>query len=181
MTIAIVVGLSALIVAIDQIIKYFIYENLHPSGNVVVIDNLFSLVYSENRGAAFGIFQNATLVFSIITIALIAVFLYLLISKKFTGKLFTTAVILIIGGGIGNLIDRIFRGFVIDYLSLSFFPPICNFADYCITIGAALFILCILFTTGKDSKKGRHLPDVEKENEPAPAVNADEENTDGKD
>ena len=50
-------------------------------------------------------------------------------------------VILIIGGGIGNLIDRIFRGFVIDYLSLSFFPPICNFADYCITIGAVLFVL----------------------------------------
>ena len=53
---------------------------------------------------------------------------------------------LIVGGGIGNLIDRLFRGFVIDYLSLSFFPPICNFADYCITIGAFLFILCILFS-----------------------------------
>ena len=75
-----------------------------------------------------------------------------MISKKFTGKLFTTAVILIIGGGIGNLIDRIFRGFVIDYLSLSFFPPICNFADYCITIGAVLFVLCILFQPDKKKK-----------------------------
>ena len=61
-------------------------------------------------------------------------------------------VILIIGGGIGNLIDRIFRGFVIDYLSLSFFPPICNFADYCITIGAVLFVLCILFQPDKKKK-----------------------------
>ncbi len=152
MTLVIVAVISALIVAVDQIFKYFIYENLRPVGSVTVIDNLFSLVYSENRGAAFGIFQNATLVFTIITVILIGVFLYLLISKKFTGKLFTTAVILIIGGGIGNLIDRIFRGFVIDYLSLSFFPPICNFADYCITIGAVLFVLCILFQPDKKKK-----------------------------
>lgn len=153
MTIVLVAVFSILLAFADQVIKYFVYENLRPVGSVSVIDNLFSIVYSENRGAAFGIFQNATLFFSVITILLIGVFLFLLITKKFSGKLFMISVILIIGGGIGNLIDRLFRGFVIDYLSLSFFPPICNFADYCITIGAVLFILCILLTPEKNKTK----------------------------
>ena len=60
--------------------------------------------------------------------------------------------VVLIGGGIGNLLDRLFRGFVVDYLSLSFFPPVCNFADYCITFGAVLFII-VLFTQNGDGKK----------------------------
>lgn len=136
--------IAALIAAVDQISKYFVYNNLYPSGEVKVIDNLFSLVYTENRGAAFGIFQNGTVFFTILTSLMMAVFLFLIFKKKFTSKLFYAASALIIGGGIGNLIDRIFRGFVVDFLSLSFFPPVCNFADYCITIGAVLFVLSII-------------------------------------
>ena len=52
---------------------------------------------------------------------------------------------LIIGGGLGNLIERVFMGYVTDYLSLSFFPPICNFADYCITAGTVCLIVWLLF------------------------------------
>ena len=141
MTLALVGIFAVIIVIIDQVIKYFIYQNLYPSGRVTVIDHLFSLVYTENRGAAFGIFQNGTVVFSIITILMIAIFIYLLVSRKFSGKLFYIGVTMIIGGGVGNLVDRLFRGFVIDYLSVSFFLPVCNFADYCITIGAVLFVL----------------------------------------
>ncbi|MGN0470831.1 MAG: signal peptidase II, partial [Acutalibacteraceae bacterium] len=135
------------------VIKYFVLEFLAPVGSVTVINNLFSLVYVENRGAAFGIFQNQVWVFAIITLIMIAFFVYILVSGKIKGKLFTTAAILIIGGGIGNLIDRIFRGFVVDYLSLSFFPPVCNFADYCITIGAVLFIISMFITSDKKSEK----------------------------
>lgn len=150
---ALVIILSAVIVIIDQIIKYFVLEFLAPVGSVKVIDNLFSLVYVENRGAAFGIFQNQVWIFALITVLMIAVFVYILVSGKIKGKLFTTSAILIIGGGIGNLIDRIFRGFVVDYLSVSFFPPVCNFADYCITIGAVLFIISMFITSDKKSEK----------------------------
>ncbi|MGN1458004.1 MAG: signal peptidase II [Acutalibacteraceae bacterium] len=150
---ALVIILSAVIVIIDQIIKYFVLEFLAPVGSVTVIDNLFSLVYVENRGAAFGIFQNQVWIFALITVLMIAVFVYILVSGKIKGKLFTTSAILIIGGGIGNLIDRIFRGFVVDYLSVSFFPPVCNFADYCITIGAVLFIISMFITSDKKSEK----------------------------
>lgn len=150
---ALVIILSAVIIVIDQIIKYLVLEFLAPVGSVTVINNLFSLVYVENRGAAFGIFQNQVWVFAIITLIMIAFFVYILVSGKIKGKLFTTSAILIIGGGIGNLIDRIFRGFVVDYLSLSFFPPVCNFADYCITIGAVLFIISMFITSDKKSEK----------------------------
>ena len=61
------------------------------------------------------------------------------------GKMFYISAGLIIGGGIGNLIDRVFYGYVIDYISLSFFSPVCNFADYAITIGTILLIIYVLF------------------------------------
>ena len=69
-------------------------------------------------------------------------------------KLFSISAALIIGGGIGNLIDRIFLGYVIDYLQLSFFSPVCNFADYCISIGTVLLVInLLLFSDMKDEKK----------------------------
>ena len=66
-------------------------------------------------------------------------------------KFFYICSALIVGGGIGNLIDRIFYGYVIDYLSLSFFPPVCNFADYCITAGTVMLIIYVMFFA--ESKK----------------------------
>ncbi len=153
MTFALVLVIAGLLATADQMIKILIYIHLRPDGSITIIDNLLSFVYTENRGAAFGVFQNGTLVFAVLTAALIGVFLYLLLSKKCSGMLFYTAVTFILGGGVGNLIDRIFRGFVIDYISVSFFPPVCNFADYCITIGAVLFIIYAIFLPDKSEKK----------------------------
>ena len=124
-----VIILSAVIVGIDQLIKYFVYNFLKPVGSVDVIPGLFSLDYVENKGAAFGMMANMRWVFIVFTIVVIAIILYVVFKKKITNKLFIASAILLIGGGIGNLIDRIFLGFVIDYLSVSFFPPVCNFAS----------------------------------------------------
>ncbi len=120
MILGIILGISAVLAVIDQIIKYFVLRDLAPVGSVSVIDNVLSLVYVENRGIAFGMFQNMTWLFSVFTVVLIGVFLYLIIRKKLTGKLFYLSSMLIIGGGVGNLIDRMFRGYVVDYLALSF-------------------------------------------------------------
>ncbi|MDO4831402.1 MAG: signal peptidase II, partial [Clostridia bacterium] len=84
-------------------------------------------------------------VFVALTSVLLFVIIFIMFKKRPKGKMFYIAAGLIIGGGIGNLIDRIFYGYVIDYLSLSFFPPVCNFADYCITIGTVLLIIYLLF------------------------------------
>lgn len=150
-----VIILSAVIVGLDQLIKYLVYTFLKPVGTVEVIPGLFSLKYVENKGAAFGMMANMRWVFIIFTIVVIGVLLFLIFKKKINSKLFTASAILLIGGGIGNLIDRIFLGYVIDYLSISFFPPVCNFADYCITIGTVLLLVYLLFFSDyfKSNKK----------------------------
>ena len=126
--ISLIVG--AVLVIIDQIIKYFVSTYLQPVGSVSVIDNLFSLTYVENKGVAFGMFSDMRWVFVALTSVLLAIIIFYMFKKRPKGKFFYVCAALIIGGGIGNLIDRIFYGYVIDYLSLSFFPPVCNFADY---------------------------------------------------
>lgn len=151
--------ISAIIVIIDQVIKYFVVGNLQSGDNIQFIGNLLTLTYVENRGAVFGIMQNMSWLFAIITVIMIAIFFYIIVKKKITNKLFISGVILVIGGGIGNLIDRLFRGFVVDYLQLSFFPPVCNFADYCITIGAVLMVIFVLFFSEK--KDGDKLEKVD--------------------
>ena len=119
MLLTLVLAFSVLIAGIDQAIKYFVVQDLAPVKKTEVIDGLFSLVYVENKGVAFGMMQDHIWLFAVITVILIAVLLILLLSKKLTGKLFVTSVILLIGGGIGNFIDRITRGYVVDYLSVS--------------------------------------------------------------
>ena len=141
--ISLIVG--AVIVIIDQIIKYFVSAYLQPVGSVSVIDNLFSLTYVENKGVAFGMFSDMRWVFVTLTSVLLAIIIFYMFKKRPKGKFFYICAALIIGGGIGNLIDRIFYGYVIDYLSLSFFPPVCNFADYCITAGTIMLVIYLLF------------------------------------
>ena len=136
---------GAVLVIIDQIIKYFISAYLQPVGSVSVIDNIFSLTYVENKGVAFGMFSDMRWIFVALTSILLVIIIFYMFKKRPKGKFFYVCAALIIGGGIGNLIDRIFYGYVIDYLSLSFFPPVCNFADYCITAGTIMLVIYLLF------------------------------------
>lgn len=140
------------LVAVDQFIKFLVKTQLAPIGSVTAIDGLLQFTYVENRGAAFGFLENKRWFFIIMTAAVIGLIFYLIISKRITHRLFLFASAFIIAGGIGNLIDRIFLGYVVDYISLSFFPPVCNFADYCITTGAILLILYVLFFSEKTEK-----------------------------
>ncbi len=163
MTLIIVLIISLVLAAADQLIKYFIYAGLYPEGSIEVIPGLFTLQYVENRGAAFGIFQNGTLILSIVSVLFIALFVYFVAAKKLSGKLFLTSAVLVIGGAVGNLIDRIFRGFVIDYLAVSFFPPVCNFADYCITVGAALLLISVIFSLKDEPEAGEGAKEIPEE------------------
>lgn len=141
--VALIIGI--LIAVLDQIIKYFVSLYLQPIGSVSVIDNLFSLTYVENNGVAFGMFSDMRWLFVVLTGVIIAIIVAYMFKKRPKEKIFYISTALIIGGGIGNLIDRIFYGYVIDYLSLSFFPPVCNFADYCITVGTVILMIYLLF------------------------------------
>lgn len=140
-----------ILAAFDQIIKWIVIKNLKPISNTSLIDGFLSLHYTENRGAAFGSFQNMRWFFIILTLVVIIFFTIAIIKNKIKNKFLLFAIILILSGGIGNLIDRIFLGYVVDYIQVSFFPPIFNFADACISIGAVLFIFYIIFLNKNDT------------------------------
>lgn len=147
--------LAVAVVVIDQVIKFFVLENLQPIGRVEAIPNLLDLVYVENTGVAFGMFSNLRWLFIAITLVVIIFFIFMLFKTGKESKLFSISAALIIGGGIGNLIDRIFLGYVVDYLQLSFFSPVCNFADYCITAGAILLVIYLVFYSDLTKEKNR--------------------------
>lgn len=135
--------LVAVLVTCDQFIKLWALNSLAPIGTMTVIPGILSFTYVENRGAAFGIFtgQRALL------IVLVAVILcgagWLLASGKIKGNLERLCILLIISGGLGNLIDRIWRGFVVDYIDINalFSYPMFNLADCCVVVGACLMLI----------------------------------------
>lgn len=138
------VFITAAIIALDQILKNVLIKAL-ADGPITVIKNFFSLVYVENYGIAFGMFKDKTLFF-IITQSIISVLIVYFI-YKFHNKSIPMAICLsmILGGAIGNLIDRIRFGYVVDYLSFTIFPPVFNLADSAIVVGAILLSLIFVF------------------------------------
>lgn len=146
---------SGLIVVIDQISKYLIIENLQQEGNsVTVINGLLNFTLSYNDGMAFGLGSSVfRWVFVGIMLIVGIILIYLMFNPKYSNPLFLAASALIIGGGIGNAIDRVVNGYVVDFLALTFFPPICNIADYAITLGTVLLLIYVIFVYGKNDRK----------------------------
>lgn len=143
MTKYIALAFSAVLVGVDQLLKAHMVEILPQNGRIEVVRGLFYLTYVENRGAAFGILQNLTGLLSLITAVVLMAALYYLLSGKVKSKFMIWSLSLVIAGGVGNLIDRVYRGYVVDYLDFSalFGFPVFNFADCCVVVGTVL-ILC---------------------------------------
>ena len=149
--IAIAIGLA--LAGIDQLFKILIVNNLQLNENVNVLGDVFKITYVRNDGVAFGMFSGMQWLFIVITVLMMGAIFFYMFKKRPDSKLFYFTVALIIGGGIGNLIDRICYGYFVDYLSLSFFNPVCNFADYCITVGVILLAVYLLFFADKKDRK----------------------------
>ena len=148
-----IISYSFILVLIDQIIKVVV-SNM--KNNIVIIKNFFSLTYVENTGAAFSILESKRIFLIIIAIGALYLIYKFLIKDKKLKKIEILTYSLLIGGIVGNLIDRIIYGYVIDYLEFILFNhymPIFNFADICIVIGTILF----LFETIKEDKKCKNM------------------------
>ncbi len=145
------------VIALDQLTKLWVLDALLPIGTYRLWDGILHFTYVENRGAAFGMLANHRWVFMVIsTVAIIAMFLYVAIAKP-KGKLELVSLSFIIGGGIGNMIDRIFRGFVVDFIDvtcINFY--IFNVADSFVCVGAALLVLSVLLETKAADKGAPH-------------------------
>ena len=133
--------------AIDQLTKWLAVVHLSESPARVLIPGLVELTYHENPGAAWGMLQNHRWVFMLTsTVAIIAIMLYLAKNRKNLHVLSVISFTLIVAGGIGNMIDRVLVGYVVDFINFLFIEfPVFNFADMCVTVGATLMIVWLLF------------------------------------
>lgn len=149
-------GMEFLIVLVgiilDRITKIWALRSLATGNDITVIKNLFAFSYLENRGAAFGIFQNRVLPLAIMTSLVIVGMVYYLVKYKPVSKLLRYSLALIIAGALGNLIDRLAYRFVVDFILLHYkdvyYYPTFNVADMFVVVGTILLAICIL----KDEK-----------------------------
>ncbi len=144
--------ISIIITVLDQIIKFFVVSNMQLGQSIPVIENIFHLTYILNDGAAFSILEGRRWFFVLLTLVVMVVIFYYLRSVPKDDKLQIACLAIFAGGTMGNFIDRLLAGAVVDYLDFRFFP-IFNLADICIVCGAIL--LCIL-TLKSMKTEGKH-------------------------
>jgi len=132
---------------LDRITKIWA-STLRGKEGIVVIKNFFRFEYLENRGAAFGIFQHKLILLSVVTIIVVSAMVYYLISFKPKSKFLRFSLALIISGAIGNLIDRMFYKYVIDFILLHYkdvyYYPTFNVADILVVIGTIMLAILII-------------------------------------
>ena len=139
----------------DQLTKYLAVEYLRPIGSFPLWKDVLHLTYAENRGAAFGMLADNRWVFMwVSTIALSVLLVYFYFFAKRYTYLGSVALGMIVSGGIGNMIDRIALGYVIDFIDFTLINfAIFNFADSIVCVGAGLLVLSILLEPQKKEPK----------------------------
>ena len=143
-------------VLLDQLTKLWAFRALAPNGSFELIKGVFRFTYIENDGAAFGMLDDHRWIFMLLStvgIAALAVYLWRFAPKSMLAKL---SISFIIGGGIGNMIDRIRLGFVIDFLDFCAFPNlwkwVFNVADSFVCVGTGMLIVYLIIDIIKDAK-----------------------------
>ena len=147
------IGWAILVILLDQGSKFFIQQKIKIGESIPIIKGIFHITYIENPRTAFGIFQYQT-IFFVIAI-LISVILIILISRKMVFKkdsLVYIPLTLVLGGAIGNLIDRLRTGRVTDFLDFRIWP-IFNFADTAIVCGMLILVVYFLFYAKEENKE----------------------------
>ncbi len=143
-----------ILVVIDQVTKLLVVEFLKPIEYVDVIDNILRFRYVENTGAVFGSFATQTLLLTVFSVVLLGFTVYYLIKNRDKSKFVNICLLLMISGGIGNIIDRVRLNYVVDFIEPLFVNfAVFNFADCLITVGAFALIIYLIVDLIKDTKK----------------------------
>lgn len=124
-------------IAADRISKVVCRQYLRPLGSVPVIKGIFHLTYVENTGAAFGMLQGSTWFLALTNALVSAAVAYLILKNKPQNRYVKLSLSLILGGALGNLVDRVLFGYVVDFLDFRIWP-VFNIADSCVVVGAIL-------------------------------------------
>lgn len=145
--------IAVIIIALDQIVKNWAAETL-VNGDIAIIKNVLYLKYAENTGVAFSMFSDNRWILVGVTSIMLAVVLAFFLSGKADGKLELFSLSLLLAGGVGNLIDRISLGYVIDYIDVRIINfAIFNIADICICVGAFLLCVAVYFSDKEEKEK----------------------------
>ena len=158
--------LSLLLIAVDQWSKALAYDTLRVDGPIALIQGVFELYYSENRGAAFGILQGKQWFFLLVAAAVVIVILLFLSRipwrKRYAPLFF--ALVLLCSGAVGNVIDRAVRGFVVDFFYFRLIDfPIFNVADCYVVVSAALLLSFLSFSSAEKNKNSEYRAENQEE------------------
>ncbi|MGB3261547.1 signal peptidase II [Paenisporosarcina sp.] len=138
------------VVAIDQWTKWLVVKNMELGERIVLMDPTFALLSHRNRGAAWGMLEGQMWLFTIVTIIVVIGILYYF-HKEAKGKpYFQLSLMILLGGTLGNFIDRVFRGEVVDFADvlipvINYEFPIFNVADVALTVGVIMLIIVLYF------------------------------------
>lgn len=148
--------LMVALVVIDQWTKAVVLRDLAGGRVVTPLPGILQFRYVENTGAAFSVLTGRTVFLAVITALVLCIAIGLLVFEKIPGILNQVSVLLMVAGGLGNLIDRVSRHYVVDFIEVLFTRfAVFNFADCCVTIGAVILILSTILSFVKDVKSSR--------------------------
>lgn len=153
---SVIISLISIVVltAADQVIKLFVERYLAPVGTEKFINGFIGWNYVRNTGAAFGSFSDNTVLLSVVTGAVLLAGIILIAMKKIKSKFCLVCAVMIISGGLGNLIDRVLKGYVVDFIDLQFMNfAVFNFADILVTVGAFALMFYVIADIFRDRKK----------------------------
>lgn len=142
-----IIAVIALIL-LDQGTKLWVLASLKPIHNMTLVDGFMDLTFVENRGVAFGMFSGQRWFILLLTgiIAVGLIWFYMNMPKKKEYFPLRVSLVLVLAGAIGNIIDRLFRGYVVDFFEFTFFKwPVFNVADIYVVVGVILLALMIVF------------------------------------
>lgn len=150
------IALSLILVFLDQLTKYIVVQKIPVNDSIVVIPGFFSFSHVRNTGAAFGLFADQRWVFMLFTTVVLIVAVVLLLSGKVKNHWGIVSLSMIIGGGIGNMIDRVLWGEVIDFFAFNFWGyqfAVFNVADIFVCVGTFILAFYIFFSRDFDGEK----------------------------
>ena len=147
------VGVALLVILADQLTKTFIVDTLGPNGErtlIEIVPGLLRLIYLRNTGAAFGIFQGRSPILLVLAIGVVAFLLIYFRQSIAANRWLAIALGLQIGGAIGNIVDRLRYGYVVDFINVPHWPTF-NVADSAITVGVVILAVTLVFNGGETS------------------------------
>ena len=131
------------VILLDQITKNLVLKHMHAGQSIPLIENIFHLTFVQNTGIAFGLFQNSNIFFLVVSLAIMLGIIYALLHTSKEEQSIHVLLGMVLGGAMGNIVDRLFLGYVVDFLDFRIWP-VFNVADSAITL-AIIGLIVVLW------------------------------------